>query len=250
VENILLVNRCAQRKPRVGISACLCGDRVRYDGLSKGLPGLITELEHYLELHKICPEVAIGMGTPRAPIQLSKNTHKIQAIGVENPQHNVTNALADYAKTLQGGTHLCGYIFKSRSPSCGAGSTPIHKNGAVIDVGNGIFSQQIQQQWPWLPIAEEQQLVNTQQQQFFIMLSRLVDQFFNMITAAQLDNFHRQVAVLRALLPPATQDKLMQIPSDDKWQNPTHYLSQLIQALQRLPFAVIKELKIPQQQLR
>lgn len=229
-----------QRKPLVGISACLCGDKVRYDGLSKGQPGLISALTPYLELHKICPEVAIGMGTPRAPIRLCKNTGSVQAVGAKNPEHNVTQPLKDYAKELISSTPLCGYIFKSRSPSCGIGSTPIHKNDIAVGFGDGIFAHQIQQLKPWLPVAEEESLIEVHQQQHFVLLAQLVDLFFKNPGSAELTVSHAAVKKLRALLPLAVQKQLLELTRTTAANNPEHYLILLIKGLQRLPYQLIK----------
>ena len=92
---------------------------------------------------------------------------------------------------------LCGYIFKSRSPSCGIGSTPIHQNNIPIGFSDGVFAQQIQQQLPWLPVAEEQDLTDRHQQQHFILLTQLVALFFNASKTAELLAFHVSVETFR-----------------------------------------------------
>jgi len=237
-----------QSKPLVGISACLCGDNVRYDGRSKGLPALIAALEPYLDLQKICPEVAIGMGTPRDPIQLRRNAIGIRAVGIKNPTYDVTEALTGYAEELISNRFsaidskppLCGYIFKSRSPSCGVGSTPIHQINIPIGFSDGVFAQQIQQQLPWLPVAEEQDLTDRHQQQHFILLSQLVALFFNASKTAELLAFHVSVEKFRALLPQTSQKQLIELAHDTVSNEPTHYLTLLIKELQRLPYQAIK----------
>jgi len=238
----------AQPKPQIGISACLYGDNVRYDGRSKGLPALITALEPYLHLQKICPEVAIGMGTPRDPIKLCKDTGHVRAVGIKNPEYDVTEALKEYAKelipstsiTTASDTLLCGYIFKSRSPSCGVGSTPIHENNIPTGFGDGIYSQQIQLQLPWLPVAEEQDLVNSHQQQHFILLTQLVALFFKNQEKNSLHILHIRIKKLRALLPQTSQHQLTKLTRDAKSSETTSYLTLLIKELQRLPYQVIK----------
>jgi len=236
-----------QSKPRVGISACLCGDKVRYDGRSKGLPELISALEEQLELQKICPEVAIGMGVPRAPIQLIRNTDKIEARGVENPALNVTGELKDYANSLiktyslsnANNPPLCGFIFKARSPSCGVGSTPLYKENSAVDVGSGIVAHQIQHQLPWLPIAEEADLLQPEQLCRFVLLAQLVQLFFNGVINTTSDHelmtFHRTTADIRQELLTTTQAHLDQLAAPSSAGTPFDYLTLLIKALKKRP---------------
>lgn len=242
----LLINRGETRaKPLVGISACLCGDRVRYDGREKGFPDLVAILEKQLELLNVCPEVAIGMGVPRPPIQLTLNQGVVEARGVTNPSHDVTTALQDYAQLLikghspfnSGKNTLCGFILKSRSPSCGVGSTPMYKNNHPVGFGSGIFSQQLQQQLPWLPIAEEESLLESEHQQNFVMRSQLVQLFWQITLEKKstIINFHKQISALLKLLPTSLNSELMQLASNSDDRAPQHYLTRLMQALQTAP---------------
>lgn len=242
-----LNNHNAPPKPLVGISACLCGDNVRYDGRAKGLPALISALEPYLKLQKICPEVAIGMGTPRDPIQLCKESDEVRAIGIKNPDDDVTIALKKYAinllpdrlNTASESMPLCGYIFKSRSPSCGVGSTPIHENNIVTNFGDGVFAQQIQQQQPWLPVAEEQDLVNRSQQQHFVMLTQLVALFFNTLESNSLHVFHSNTKKFLSRLPQTKQNQLVDLSRSVASNNTMLYLTLLITELHHVPYKEI-----------
>lgn len=227
-----------QAKPLVGISACLCGDRVRYDGQDKGQPKLIQALEKQLQLLKICPEVAIGMGVPRPPIQLVRSGQKTEALGVENPQQNVTSELAGYAQAIinhhaaitTSHPPLCGFILKNRSPSCGVGNTPIHENGLPVAMGSGIFAQQLQQQLPWLPITGEEALSDTQQRQRFIHHCQLVQFFWQTSQRRGLAAFHQSASHLFELLASSEKSALEKLINTANPQ-PQQYLTQLIKAL-------------------
>jgi len=230
-----------QAKPLVGISACLCGDRVRYDGREKGLPDLIQALKKQLTLLKVCPEVAIGMGVPRPPIQLTLHQGNVEARGVNNPSDHVTPALQDYAQSLinhhasfnPSNGVLCGFIFKSRSPSCGAGSTPIYKNNRQVDLGSGIFAQQLQQQLPWLPIAEEDALLESRQQLDFVMQNKLVQLFWQTIldeTNGKV-TFHKKISPLLEIFPAGTKSELERQTSDSSSSSSQQYLTQLMNVL-------------------
>lgn len=222
-------------KPLVGISACLCGDKVRYDGREKGLPELIGTLEQPLELFKVCPEVAIGMTVPRPPIQLVEQHQLIEARGVEKPAQNPTAELQAYALSVidqhKAGNALCGFILKSRSPSCGFGSTPIHKKSQPIGLGNGIFAHQLRKKSPWLPIAEEQSLQTITEQQHFIMCCQLLHAFWQVKDSPLKQRlFHNKMTPLFEKLIPQTEPELASLVSG----SPESYLTKLMTDLEAL----------------
>ena len=105
---------------RLGISGCLLGQKVRYDGNHQRDSYITLTLRKYFEFVPVCPEVAIGLGVPRPPIRLVGNPAAPRAVGVADPTLDVTRKLTVYgqrmARTLD---DISGYILKSRSPSCG-----------------------------------------------------------------------------------------------------------------------------------
>ena len=147
----------ANSNPRVGLSACLAGEDVRYDGGNKYQPLIDQHLAPHLNLQTFCPEVAANMGVPRPPIELLKIEDTLFALGKKDRQLDATQALHQSSdQFLTNQQSLNGFILKSRSPSCGFGSTPIHDGlGNPIDKGNGLFAAQLQQRFPGMPIIEE-----------------------------------------------------------------------------------------------
>src|SRR3989338_9498943 len=85
------------RAVRLGVSSCLLGRKVRYDGGDKYDRFVSRTLGKYFEFIPICPEVAIGLGVPRAPIHLAGNP---RAVGVNDPALDVTTRLAAYGKRM------------------------------------------------------------------------------------------------------------------------------------------------------
>ena len=142
---------------RLGVSSCLLGSRVRYDGGHKYDPLIVETLGELFDFVAICPEAAIGMGVPRPPIRLQGKTTQPRAVSVDNPQSDVTMALHDYAKQIAPELQdISGYIFKGRSPSCGIGDTPVYdNNGEPIYLGVGVFAQALMSYWPLLPVTDE-----------------------------------------------------------------------------------------------
>ena len=133
------------------------GQNVRYDGGNKYQPLIDQHLAPHLDLQPFCPEVAANMGVPRSPVELLKIEDVLFALGKEDRQLDATSALHQSSdQFLTDQQTLNGFILKSRSPSCGFGSTPIHDGlGNPIDTGSGLFAEQLQQRFPGMPIIEE-----------------------------------------------------------------------------------------------
>lgn len=148
---------------RIGTSACLIGQAVRYDGRHKAQALILDTLADRADLIPFCPEVAAGLGVPRPPVQLVAEEQGARARGVTNPQLDVTDALhqsaADFCKGVEA-QGLSGFILKSRSPSCGLGSTPLHSEDGTEILGyvDGLFAEQLRVAAPWLPCVEEEWL--------------------------------------------------------------------------------------------
>jgi len=155
-------------RPKVGVSSCLLGHLVRYDGREKLHPA-INLLSSQFELIALCPEVGVGLSVPRPPVQLVKLNRGLSALGVENREIDVTDLLKGY---LQSQLHiissLSGMILKTRSPSCGINTTPLFDlNGEESGYGSGLFAAGIQQQFPSLPLADEEMLEEQLQRDTF-----------------------------------------------------------------------------------
>lgn len=155
----------------VAVSSCLTGERVRYDGRDKRHDGVCDELARLFELVPVCPEVAIGLGVPRPPIRLVRTAAGIRARSVDDPAHDVTAALTEYARLtaerLEG--LISGYVFKRGSPSCGLrGVAVAGERGDSAGTGAGIFAAVLASRLPELPVVEEEALANPSQRQNFI----------------------------------------------------------------------------------
>ena len=144
----------------VGISSCLIGDEVRFDGGHKRDAYIVGTLATYFDFVPVCPEMAIGMGSPREPIRLTGDPDRPRALGVRTEKLDVTAALHDYgtskAKEL---SYLCGYIFKSASPSCGMERVKVYsEKGMPSKKGVGIYAHALMEKFPLLPCEEEGRL--------------------------------------------------------------------------------------------
>ena len=161
-------------RPRVAVSSCLLGEPVRYDGEHKRNTCVIELLSAYFEEVPVCPEVAIGMGVPRPPIRLVKREAGIRARGVEDSGHDVTQPLQALARQyVVQLADVSGYIFKSRSPSCGLNDTDLfNADGGLVGKTTGIFSAMIHELLPELPAIDENQLEDPVRRDAFVQRVR------------------------------------------------------------------------------
>jgi len=151
----------AVHKPKLGISACLMGAEVRFNGGHKESHLCTRALTEYFEFVTACPEVAIGLGIPREPIRLVGDAQNPQAVGTVNRELNVTEALADYGVQMAEELgNICGYIFMQKSPSCGLERVKVYtEKGAPVDGGGrGIYAQAFCERHPNLPVEEDGRL--------------------------------------------------------------------------------------------
>lgn len=168
----------ATRRVAVAVSACLAGEKVRYDGIDKLLP-VYPLLRDALTLVSICPETGAGLGVPRPPVQLIERGGQVRAQGRENAALDVTSPLQIFAahslRQLLSEHLLCGYVWKSRSPSCGFGSTPLlSADGVEMKRGSGIQADYFQRHLPYLSYSEETALETAASAASFVLRCRLV----------------------------------------------------------------------------
>ena len=148
-------------KPKIGISACLLGENVRFNGGHKQSQLCSEVLAEYFDFLPLCPEVAIGLGIPRETIRLVGDAAAPQAVGSVHRELNVTAPLGEYGEKMASEhTDLSGYIFMQKSPSCGLERVKVYReNGAPVDGGGrGIYAQAFCARHPNLPVEEDGRL--------------------------------------------------------------------------------------------
>lgn len=158
------------KKPLVGVSRCLLGDAVRYDGRSKPDAVVIEQLSEIFELVAICPEVEAGIGIPRPPVQLTGSIEAPRMTGRDDPAIDVSDQLQAFCKQrIPELGLLAGFIFKSRSPSCGLASTPIFIDGeCVTESADGVFARTIKEHYTHIAMIDEVGLCDTVLREDFI----------------------------------------------------------------------------------
>lgn len=146
----------------VGISACLLGQKVRYDGGHKASEFCLTQLQPHVHFTSVCPENAIGMGTPRPPIRLQKNQHdEIRLLQVKDHSVDYTHAMRHYTEqVLPDMAQLAGFVVCAKSPSCGMERVRLfdQRGHQLGKIGVGLFTRDLMQRYPWLPVEEDGRL--------------------------------------------------------------------------------------------
>jgi uncharacterized protein YbgA (DUF1722 family)/uncharacterized protein YbbK (DUF523 family) len=150
----------SDQKIQVGISSCLIGNKVRFDGGHKRSVYCANILSNYFDFQPICPEMAIGMGSPRKAIRLIKDADLIRVIASDG-SFEVTEKLADFgAQTSPQLSAMSGYIFCAKSPTCGMERVTLYKEGT--NQGNrdgvGVFAAKVMADHPLLPVEEDGRL--------------------------------------------------------------------------------------------
>ncbi len=180
----------------IGISSCLLGDRVRYDGGHKGHSYITGTLGEYFEFRSFCPELAIGLGVPRKPIRLVRTVSKdIRCVEIENQEKDYTEQLSQCADAqAEWVKSLCGYILKKDSPSCGMERVKVWGDNMPMREGVGLFARRLMERFPYLPVEEEGRLGDSVLRENFVQRVFVMQRWHTLIDAGlsvgKLVEFH------------------------------------------------------------
>ena len=182
----------------VGISSCLLGENVRFDGGHKQHSYVQQTLGEYFEFKPFCPEVAIGLGIPRKPIRLIRHpgANEVRCVSTVDVSKDFTDDLIDIARQ-QAHWHgdLCGYILKRGSPSCGMERVKVYSDkGMPFNDGAGIYAATMMQKFPELPCEEEGRLGDSRLRENFVqrvyVMWRWKQLLESGVTVGKLVDFH------------------------------------------------------------
>lgn len=161
----------ADRPIRVGISSCLLGQEVRFDGGHKRDRYLTDTLGRFVEWVPVCPELEIGLGAPRETLRLEGKGGDPRLV-FRNSREDITrrmNAWSARRVEALDAEDLCGYVLKKDSPSCGMERVKVYgEGGAARKEGVGLFARSLMQRHPLLPIEEEGRLNDAPLRENFI----------------------------------------------------------------------------------
>jgi uncharacterized protein YbgA (DUF1722 family)/uncharacterized protein YbbK (DUF523 family) len=156
---------------RIGISSCLLGQEVRYDGGHKRNALVMGALSRFMIFVPVCPEVEVGMPVPRPAIRLVRLGGGIRLV---DPKHGVdhTEAMRRFAEARVRELErldLSGYLLKKDSPSCGMERVKVHsEKGPGVRDGVGLFAEALMRRMPLLPVEEEGRLEDPRLRESFV----------------------------------------------------------------------------------
>ena len=151
-------------KPRILISKCLTGERCRYDG--NVVPSSVVEkILPLVEIVTVCPEMDIGMEVPRLPIVIVENEPQDKLIQLET-HLDLTEKMVSFSKYhVDSLENIDGIILKSKSPSCGVGTTKIFADADdenEIYRASGLYAREILKKFKDFPVTDEQKLEDSE----------------------------------------------------------------------------------------
>lgn len=185
-------------KPLIGISRCLLGDKVRYDGGHQLDRFLRDTLGQYVEYVPICPEIECGLGIPREAMRLVEVDGNVRLM-TRKTNIDLTGKMEKWMtgrlKEL-GSRPLCGFIFKAKSPSSGLKGIKVYTDTGVRHDGTGIFAGGFTRAFPHVPVEEDGRLHDAKLRENFIERIFVVQRWHALTAAGKtlgsLIKFHEQ----------------------------------------------------------
>ncbi|MFI3271936.1 MAG: DUF523 and DUF1722 domain-containing protein [Pseudomonadota bacterium] len=234
-------------RPRLGISRCLLGHKVRFDGGHKRDAWIMNELSKYVDFQPLCPEVECGMGIPREALRLvgdAKNPEKARLMTSRSGEDWTDTMLLWSATRLQELEEgmLCGYIFKRASPSNGMERVKVYPVQADMTQNNedkaskttsartqtvpqnkgiGIFARAFMEHFPSIPVEEEGRLRDLTLRERFIERIFIMQRWYDCINTVQASGakgLYAKSHALGLLVTFHTRHKLLVLS-----HSPSHY---------------------------
>jgi len=161
----------ARRPIRVGISACLLGQKVRFDGGHKHNAFLTETFGRFVEWVPVCPEVECGLGTPRESMRLVRVEGGVRLLSVKSGV-DLTVQVERFSRSrvsTLAREDLSGYVLKKDSPSCGFERVKVYdRHGTPVRGGRGLFAAALVDAFPHLPVEEEGRLADPRLRDNFV----------------------------------------------------------------------------------
>jgi uncharacterized protein YbgA (DUF1722 family)/uncharacterized protein YbbK (DUF523 family) len=210
----------------VGVSACLLGERVRWDGGHKADPFLIGMLGRYVQWVPVCPEVEVGLPVPRDTLRLVRRGDEVRLVMPRAGADHTDAMRAHAARTVRDleARDLCGFVLKKDSPTCGMARVKVYpeNGGSPARDGRGLFAEELIRGMPSLPIEEEGRLSDRGLRENFVerlfAYRRLKSLFAARWRLADLVAFHTAHKLLLMAHSPAAYARLGRLVAAAKGQ--------------------------------
>ena len=155
---------------RLGVSSCLLGEKVRYDGGHKHDNYITDTLGKFFHFLPICPEVGCGLPIPREAMRLEGDPENPRLMTIKTGI-DLTEQMREYCRRVVVELEredLCGFIFKKDSPSCGLFGVKVYNKGGPVETGRGLFADAVVRHFPLFPVEEEGRLYDMSIRENFI----------------------------------------------------------------------------------
>jgi uncharacterized protein YbbK (DUF523 family) len=185
-------------RPRVGVSSCLLGNEVRYEGSHRRNECVTTVLAESYRLIAVCPELEAGFGVPREATLLMGERQSPRMIGIESGNDKTTQLIrfARHRVRRDDLRLISGFVFKSKSPSCGVERVKLFSTlNRFTRTGTGLFVSTLLDRYPYLPVIEEDGLDDTTKRENFLIrlnvLHRLQQLYVQRFSREAMLRFHQ-----------------------------------------------------------
>lgn len=234
---------------KIGISSCLLGNKVRYDGQHSFNHWLVDILGQYVEYVPVCPEVECGLPIPREAMRLVGDIENPRLLSVFSKEDH-TKRMLDYAgarvEKLKD-ADLCGFVFRSKSPSSGMERVKVYpaNGGAAVKKGVGLFAKELMKTMPLLPFEEEGRLNDAVLRENFIerifVMHRWKSPLAKAYSPGAIVDFHTRHKLLIMAHSPALYREMGKLVANPSLYKPVEfqqsYISMLMQALSQIATA-------------
>lgn len=225
-------------KIKLGISACLLGEKVRYDGQHKLDRFLAGTLSEYVEWVPVCPEVGCGLPVPREAMHLAGNPESPRLVTVRSGIDH-TGRMLDWTKSKLEELEkeaLCGFVFKSNSPSSGMTKVKVYNDsGMSSKTGVGLFAREFMKKFPLLPVEDEGRINDPILRENFIerifVFARWRDFIKSGSSMRDLVDFHARHKLLIMAHNPKMTSELGRIVGSGKKEVFGEYIAKLMETL-------------------
>lgn len=208
---------------KIGISACVLGEKVRFDSGHKISKFVTKELDPYFEFVSVCPEVGMGMPVPRPTIRLVSNEERIRLVETKEASNDHTEKMIEYSKqkvSQLDDEQLCGYIVCAKSPTCGMERVKVYTKAGAENVGVGLYTNELMQQMPWLPVEEDGRLNDPVLKENFITRVYTLSDFYQSMgdepTRGKIIAFHSRYKLTLMAHHPVAYKELGQLVANIK----------------------------------
>jgi len=231
-------------KIKVGVSSCLLGNNVRFNGANAHKKLITRELADLFDYHSVCPELAAGFGVPREPIYLESATGKVRVITTDTKLDVTDDLNKGCQKVLNSLPSLSGFILKKSSPSCGQKTVKLYseKKGIIHTKADGKFVEALKQKYPLMPIEDEGRLNDPYLKEHFIKRVFLTAEAKVKVLDAknikELQAFHTRHKIMLRLHHPINQKVLGRLVADNVREDfdrlKEEYLEMFLQSFQNV----------------